>query len=148
MASTIHPSVPTVRLDLTASLMRGGTRKGAAAEYVPAIAAQILRLLSSPLLPEGPCLAAAAALVVAAAGVPGRGVIENKHSTDVKSQTPLPRSLVLPFFLSNRTAMTIASFNQVTEYPVGLQTRRVLMPLSCPGRDIDLLYFCLSSWQY
>ena len=45
--------------------------------------------------------------------------------------------LVLSNHLSNPTAMTIASFNQVTEYPVGLQTRRVLTPLSCSGRETD-----------
>jgi len=37
-------------------------------------------------------------------------------------------------FSPKQIAMTIASFNQVTEYPVGLQTRRVLTLLSFSGR--------------
>ena len=51
--------------------MRGGTRRGAAARRVPAVLADVLPLLDSLVLPEGPGADAAAALVVAAAGVPG-----------------------------------------------------------------------------
>ena len=61
----------TLRLRLTASVMRGGTRRGAAARRVPAVLADVLPLLDSPVLPEGPGAEVAAALVVAAAGVPG-----------------------------------------------------------------------------
>ena len=65
----------TLRLRLTASVMRGGTRRGAAARRVPAVAADVLPLLDSPVLPEGPGAEAAAALVVAAAGVPGNAAM-------------------------------------------------------------------------
>ena len=61
----------TLRLRLTASVMRGGTRRGAAARRVPAVLADVLPLLDSPVLPEGPGAEVAAALVVSAAGVPG-----------------------------------------------------------------------------
>ena len=60
----------TLRLRLTASLMRGGTRRGAAAARVPEIAADVLPLLDSPILPLGPGGDCAAAMVVAAAGSP------------------------------------------------------------------------------
>jgi alkylhydroperoxidase/carboxymuconolactone decarboxylase family protein YurZ len=65
----------TLRLQLTAALMRGGTRRGAAAKCVPTIAAEVLPLLDSQLLPEGPGREAAAAMVVAAAGVPGNAAM-------------------------------------------------------------------------
>ena len=65
----------TLRLRLTASLMRGGTRRGAAAARVPDIAAETLPLLDSPVLPQGPGGECAAAMVVAAAGVPGNAAM-------------------------------------------------------------------------
>ena len=65
----------TLRLRLTASLMRGGTRRGAAAARVPEIAAEVLPLLDSPILPLGPGQDCAAAMVVAAAGVPGNAAM-------------------------------------------------------------------------
>jgi hypothetical protein len=65
----------TLRLRVTAALMRGGTRRGAAAARVPAVAADVLPLLDSQLLPEGPGREAAAAMVVAAAGVPGNAAM-------------------------------------------------------------------------
>ena len=65
----------TLRLRLTASLMRGGTRRGAAAARVPEIAADVLPLLDSPILPLGPGGDCAAAMVVAAAGVPGNAAM-------------------------------------------------------------------------
>ena len=61
----------TRRLRLTAALLRGGTRRGAAAARVPSLATEILPLLNSTVLPPEPVLEAAAAMVVAAAAVPG-----------------------------------------------------------------------------
>ena len=65
----------TLRLRLTSSLMRGGTRRGAAAERVPEITSHILPLLASEVLPEDVVRDVAASLVIAAAGVPGNAAM-------------------------------------------------------------------------
>ena len=64
-----------LRLRLTAAVLRGGTRRGAAAKRVARVATELLPLAASPILPEGPGAALGAALVVAAANVPGNASV-------------------------------------------------------------------------
>ena len=64
-----------LRLRLTAAVLRGGTRRGAAAKRVARVATELLPLAASPILPEGPGAALGEALVVAAANVPGNASV-------------------------------------------------------------------------
>ena len=64
-----------LRLRLTASVLRGGTRRGAAAKRVALVAPELLPLAASPILPEGPGAALSEALVVSAANVPGNASV-------------------------------------------------------------------------
>ena len=64
-----------LRLRLTAAVLRGGTRRGAAARRVARVAAELLPLAASRILPEGPGAALGEALVVAAANVPGNASV-------------------------------------------------------------------------
>ena len=64
------------RLEVTASLMRGGARGGAAARRVPALLGDILPLLRSPIVPEHAGAAfASAATRAAAREVPGNAAM-------------------------------------------------------------------------